>query len=96
MNISFANRFFGRSRLTTEHFASSYGVPVLVDERGQAYGQGDSMAQDDGLDWLNTEFGLSSESATVGEAIAACLNDPGRTPDQIEAAEAFISGRSLG
>lgn len=34
--------------LTTEHAASSYGVPVLVSPDGEAYGKGDIVADDDG------------------------------------------------
>lgn len=30
--------------LTTDHPASSYGIPVLVDEAGRAYGQHDVIA----------------------------------------------------
>lgn len=30
-------------RLTTEHSMSSYGIPVLVDTRGKAYGRGDTL-----------------------------------------------------
>jgi excisionase family DNA binding protein len=30
-----------KARWTTDHSASSYGVPVLVDDEGNAYGPGD-------------------------------------------------------
>ena len=30
-------------RLTTDHSASSYGIPVLVDEQGEAYGACDRL-----------------------------------------------------
>lgn len=33
----------GEYRLTTEHAASSYGIPVLVDEEGNAYGPMDVL-----------------------------------------------------
>lgn len=32
-----------RLRLTTDHAASSYGIPVAVDETGKAYGPGDIL-----------------------------------------------------
>jgi hypothetical protein len=41
--------------LTTEHAASSYGIPVLVDEAGNAYGPDDKMPAipGDPLAWLD-------------------------------------------
>lgn len=37
---------WGGWRLTTDHSASSYGQPVLVDPDGKAYGPGDILASE--------------------------------------------------
>lgn len=41
-------------RLTCNHAASSYGMPVLVDGMGNAYGPGDFIATEPGseLEWI--------------------------------------------
>ena len=55
MKVGFPNAWFGRSVFSTEHAASSYGIPVLLDERGTAYGAGDSV-RDDPLGWMEPEI----------------------------------------
>jgi len=47
-------------QLTDEHSASSYGIPVLIDWRGEAYGPEDSIPADEldpQLPWL--DFGVA-------------------------------------
>lgn len=52
--------------LSTEHPASSYGLPVLVDEEGNAYGQADCLPDAEHIiDWL-----CEPASTTVLVAVA--------------------------
>jgi len=37
--------------LSTEHSASSYGIPVLLSPAGEAYGPADFMIDDDDIVW---------------------------------------------
>ena len=48
-----------KTRLTTQHPASHYGIPVAVDRQGHAYGPGDLLIQDLAIveGWVVTEQG---------------------------------------
>lgn len=55
--IKFGNPILGHALFSTEHSASSYGIPVLVDECGNAYGHADSIRPtDDPLGWIHPEI----------------------------------------
>lgn len=57
MKISFANAFMGYAALSDEHASSSYGIPVLLDEEGNAYGPADRVRPlDDPLGWIDPEI----------------------------------------
>ena len=47
--------------LTTDHTASSYGIAVLVDEHGNAYGPNDMMPAlpGDPLPWMQESCGIA-------------------------------------
>ncbi len=68
MKIRFANPVLARSFLSTEHPTSSYGIPVLVDEEGNAYGPADKLPSGDGLEWMYGMYGLT-ESPTAGDLV---------------------------
>jgi hypothetical protein len=64
--ISFEREYDpGTWKLTTNHATSSYGISVLVDPQGRAYGPGDVIpAPADGGPGLNDELGWIGENAT--------------------------------
>lgn len=45
-SISKTNGYQCRAKLTTDHYASSYGQPVLVRDDGEALGAGDAILAD--------------------------------------------------
>lgn len=64
----FSTGFMVNCALTTEHSSSSYGIPVLVDEEGNAYGPSDILPGISGLEWMNESHGLS-ENPTAAEFV---------------------------
>ena len=91
--IKFVNSFMPAS-LSTDHAASSYGIPVLVDVDGKAYGPLDTLPDTLGLPWLNAEYGLP-EVATAGDLVRVHIingfDGTERQADLIEAANKFLS-----
>lgn len=63
-------------RLTTDHSASSHGIPVLVDSGGNAYGPGDTLP--DGITaaaWADANL---PDSADLAAFLSALCPRPGR------------------
>jgi len=61
-------------RLTTDHPASSYGIPVLVDEQGQAYGPADNILGD----IVTTIFGPTTGADIVTGAMPTSKTEANR------------------
>jgi len=60
--IQFANAFMGYATLSTDHAASSHGIPVLVDEHGNAYGPADPVrSASDPLAFLYPEIQTAAD-----------------------------------
>ena len=64
MNAQISNPILGECSLTTEHAASSYGIPVLIDAIGNAYGPADTVAPADELSWIHTLYGFADGPIT--------------------------------
>lgn len=63
-------------RLTTDHAASSYGQPVLVDPDGNTYGPGDIqralMTQDMIREWIQANLVMQDEARKItGQSVPA-------------------------
>jgi hypothetical protein len=86
MNIRISNPVIGYGVLTTEHPASSYGVPVLVlsgpltSEPETVFGPGDLLA----THWPPELLYLFGEHKTIGDALAAHYRSPYSLADQPE------------
>lgn len=65
MIANLSNPIMGRSILSTEHAASSYGIPVLVDAEGNAYGPADIISPADELAWLHNSYGFTNGPITA-------------------------------
>lgn len=53
--INFPNPILGRSAFSTEHPASSYGIPVLLDSAGNAYGPADLIGCNERLEFIEPD-----------------------------------------
>lgn len=77
-------------RLTTDHASSSYGLPVMVGQDGNAYGPADQ------LPWIDEEgvnHGLHPMlgGMTAGWLARQMLDDPDSSQSTKDAAHAFLS-----
>jgi hypothetical protein len=93
MNVEIHNSAFGCCHLTTEHSASSYGLPVLMiangDEQEGPFGPGDRIDA-----WYPAELlwlfdGCETFADAMCKAMAVPSMDP--TPDQVDAINAWMA-----
>lgn len=85
MKVKFNNTVFGESYLSTESSRSSYGMPILVDNKGNEYGREDNI-RGDSLAFLLPEIN------TAGNLIEYELGrGVSRTLEEIEMAKLFLS-----
>lgn len=97
MKVSIANRITGYSWLTTEHSASSYGVPVMINSHGEVFGPNDKLfSLDHGtdLDWLNP--GINTARDLIEKVILAeeksAMESQGTYEERVAAAKLFLAG----
>jgi len=72
----------GHFYLTTDHAASSYGIPVLVGPDNTAYGPGDILGSD---------APLSCQFQPAGHMVRRWTRLTGRTVEEQEGAQLFLS-----
>ena len=93
MNVSIHNSAFGACRLTTEHSASSYGVPVLMipndDTEEGPFGPGDRIDA-----WYPAELlWMFDGCETFADAMCKAMSVRGADPtqDQVDAINAWMA-----
>lgn len=72
---------------TTDHPASSYGIPALVDEAGRAYGPDDLLSASQAADLMG--LSLREVQRLCKEGILSALNVGGRYVIKVRDAESY-------